>query len=406
MEGKLLKKYWKLISLTILTIIIIGTFYIQSSPKASVFSDIYFKKQAGDVKEIQDVIIEGNLLSEHHSSYIAITNNESTSMNRLPSIYEQIKSDTTPEIERLRKEYGSFMRGKSNSGDFYENDDLLIYIDTIHSPNIINGNANIDIEASVLDKKKQEKRNLDIHFPNEEKYDYIAVNRVWFDGEKIKVVATIDKHPQGELHVYAIDWKTGEIVNDELAFQYAYESNNSNQYTDVHVVDSETIQTDPFFIFEKNTYEDIEAEPDMYESQVIEKELMKYDLQTDKIVKLKLPNELQNIDFPTQNGHLLMFTRQSEKEIEIINYDIQSENIASKRTFDIAGDNSEEAHIKIKNGKIYIVTPYKNMNAEAILFVGDSKTGDTLYRGTLEVDGMKESKNYEFYIEYLGIEDE
>lgn len=46
------------------------------------------------------------------------------------------------------------------------------------------------------------------------------------------------------------------------------------------------------------------------------------------------------------------------------------------------------------------------MNAEAILFVGDSKTGDTLYRGTLEVDGMKESKNYEFYIEYLGIEDE
>lgn len=121
-----MKRYWRLISVGIIIVLSVGTFYIQSSLAGNKFPDFVLQKKSGDV----EVTLEGNYQGRHINRNVRITAEGATYAEEY-SFLDRIKGvPRDPNITRLQKDYRNFMRGKGNSIHmFAEDKDLLAYAD-------------------------------------------------------------------------------------------------------------------------------------------------------------------------------------------------------------------------------------------------------------------------------------
>ena len=60
-----MKRYWKIISICFVTLIVIGTFYIQSSFATNEHVKIEFEKVNGNEDEVKNLMLYGDYLVDH-----------------------------------------------------------------------------------------------------------------------------------------------------------------------------------------------------------------------------------------------------------------------------------------------------------------------------------------------------
>src|SRR5699024_10783695 len=58
--GVTMQKYWKLITVTIVIVLGIGTFYILKAVTAAQYPDFIIEKVSGDEAEIDDIVLQGS----------------------------------------------------------------------------------------------------------------------------------------------------------------------------------------------------------------------------------------------------------------------------------------------------------------------------------------------------------
>ena len=83
-----MKRYWKIITLCLITLIVIGTFYIQSSFAANEHIKIEFEKVSGNKDEVKNLVLYGDYFVGNMYQPLQITSEETSNPNNLTFLQE------------------------------------------------------------------------------------------------------------------------------------------------------------------------------------------------------------------------------------------------------------------------------------------------------------------------------
>ena len=135
------------------------------------------------------------------------------------------------------------------------------------------------------------------------------------------------------------------------------------------------------------------------ELKLVANEFIVYDIENNQSKKIVGPDEiLGSIGGASAIFNSTIFIpSQSANGVEVNQYDIENDKWGKKLSFDLADTKDERSapYIKIMNGKLYIIHVTTNGHT---IFIGDLKTGESLYEGKLKVKNQGEDqKDYRLY---------
>lgn len=123
-----MKKYWKIIMISVVSIFSIGTFYINSVISAVELPEFVIESQSGDERLVDSIIVDGSYHQNPISKSFRMTSIGTVYYSEL-SFWEQLNGMQHPMIEQLIEEHRSFMRGKSQQlRSFYEDEQFLVTV--------------------------------------------------------------------------------------------------------------------------------------------------------------------------------------------------------------------------------------------------------------------------------------
>ena len=183
-----MKRYWKLVILSIITVIVIGTFYISAGSAEKTDLTIEFEKVSGNEEELKDLIFYGEYLVGNMYQSLQITTEETIRRNDISFIDQLSPQYDAPIFQKLIKNHKRFMRGKRLSpSSYYEDEHVLVYAnfkgDFDRGPN-----RNVDFEIEILDKKTNESISFSADVPFLEKYEWLNIEEVQVVHDELKLV--------------------------------------------------------------------------------------------------------------------------------------------------------------------------------------------------------------------------
>lgn len=393
-----MKRYWKIISVSLITLIVISAFYINSS-LADENIIIGIEKVSGNEEEVENLRINGDFGGNniHHS--LLISKDETINLSNQSFIQQLTRTSTVPAYNQLKEKYSHFMRGKKYlTNSLYADENFAVYVNVEG-----NGNGNVSknmyFEIEILDVKTEKTTSMELDVPNKDNYHWVDVMDVQSINNEIKVIARGFRAEGGEdLNVYTIDLDK-KAVSDETIYG---SPKIENGWSDIRVVDEYySVEPKKYLLFQVYAHEepDYENEGEMAEPKVIVDEINVYNIETNQMkkIELSLEEEGMGIDSFVINEATVYIPSRSSNEVVVNQYNLETESWGEKHTFKIKHDKGEhDPYIKLLNGKIYIISV---LNGEYPLSISDLSTGESLYEGKLTVKNQtKEQKDYKLYI--------
>jgi len=399
-----MKRYWKITFLCFLSIIVIGTFYIQSSLAGQNHIRVELEKVKGSEKEVKDLILYGDYVVGNLYQGLQITNEETIQLNH-QSFLQRLSTDRfAPMFRELMKNHKGFMRSKElNSSSFYEDENLLAYANVKGDFNRYPA-SEITFDIDVFNKKSKETNSFEVNVPEQEKYGWMHVEDVLVAKDALKVmVRGFEKNGREELRVYTFHLNEKKLTGDDTILS---SQTGENSWTEISLNGNHhSIQSPNHHLIIKRAYEAQEGQENREmmsyadESKIVSSEMYLYDLEKGQLKKMIVPEELlQSYETISISQSSIFIQTLAENSLEVHSYDIEKEAWSDKRTFALpllkAG--SDHPFIKLMNGKIYTI--YSTDNGHT-LWIGDLQTGESLYEGKLNV--VNQEKNHEEYRIYF-----
>ncbi len=413
-----MKRYWKLIAITTIVVLTVGTFYINSALSANSYPEIVFEKVSGNEEELDTVVINGDYRIGRYGSgeSVQVTTDGSTYQGEL-SFFERMQGRYSTELNELQDEYRNFMRGKSgNVSSFYEAKDTLAYVDIINQT-LVESPSETEFKIEVLDKDSNETVSFNVPVPNRAMYRTVYVADVQMIDGELKVITqnylkqTDNVFGNQEMHVYSFDI-ANKSINGENKILTA-ENNNKNVRTHIgSVQESDVLNAHKNIVFSINK-ENTEPNPNRNVAGEVKstdngnQQYFTYNLETGEKKKLDFPKEHQDKEVMVYDGSILSLMGDNEDGREFVLYNIESESVENK--FVIPSQNKEDAkfgvnsNVQISNGKMYVLnTTYNEGNdAPSTIMVIDTKSGDILYKGNITT---KKPVDKEYRLSFYGME--
>ena len=400
-----MKRYWKLMILSFITVIVIGTFYISAGWAEKTDLTIEFEKVNGNEEELKDLTFYGEYLVGNMYQSLQFTTEETFNRNDISFIEQLSPEYNAPIFKELIKNHKRFMRGKEISPSYYyEDENVLVYAsfkgDFDPSPN-----RDVDFDIEVLDKKTEETTSFKSDVPFLEKYQWLNIDDVQVVHDELKLVVQGHGMKDGtdDLRVYTFDMKEQLLVGNE---PIATADSKENTRTDIRLLNElySTIQPQKFYVIHKEIYETQNARNEgdavTYEGEpkVVGNEVLVYNIENNEVKQLENPNEMIESFYRSSILESSMYTfTQSDHIIEVNHYNFAKEEWAEKQTFhsEQAKTSDNEPFVQLMNGKIYIIS---STNNGYTLLIGDLNTGKSLYEGKLHVKNQKEDpQRYQLY---------
>ena len=331
-----MKRYWKLMILSLITIIVIGTFYISAGRAEKTDLTIEFEVVNGNEEELKDLTFYGEYLVGNMYQSLQFTTEETINRNNISFIEQLSPQYNSPIFQKLIKNHKRFMRGKQLSPScYYEDENVLVYAsfkgDFNPSPN-----RDVDFEIEVLDKKTEETILFKSDVPFLEKYEWLNIEDVQVVHDELKLVVQGIGMKDGtdDLRVYTFDMKEQLLVVNE---QIATSDSKENATTDIRVLNElyDNIQPQKFYVIQKETYEAentrIEGDAVTYEGEpkVVGNEVFVYNIENSESKQLEIPNEMAESIYRASILQSSMYTfTQSDNTIEVSRYDFEKEEWA------------------------------------------------------------------------------
>ncbi|MGN7296714.1 hypothetical protein [Ferdinandcohnia sp. SAFN-114] len=391
-----MKRYWKIITLSVITVLVIGAFYINSSLAAENIV-VGIEKVSGNEKEIENIRINGDLSGNdiHHS--LLISKDKTINLSNQSLIEELTRTSTVPAYNQLKEKYSHFMRGKSYlENSLYADENFVVYVNVEGNGNV---SKNMYFEIEVLDVKTDKTTSMELDVPNDDNYHWVEVMEVQSINNEIKVIARGFRTESGEdLNVYTIDLDK-KAVSDETIYG---SPKIENGWSDIRVVDEYySVEPKKYLLFQVYAHEEpaYEDAVEMGEPKIIEDEIMVYNIETNQLKKLEMSPEERGygIDSFAINDTTIYIPNQSPNGIEVNQYNIEKDSWGEKQIFKVEQEKGEHApFIELQNGKIYIIS---SVDGKYPFAISDLNTGQSLYEGTLVVKNQKkEQQDYKLYI--------
>ena len=387
-----MKHYWKLLSLIVFVSLVTGAFYIQGSLASNGKPNFVIEKRSGDEEVVKNLVISGSFQARNYFE-------ESLQINHTETVYTSersfVENNTrsvyfSPEIQRLQQAYRTFMRGKiSDPSLFYEDENYVAYA-YINWDQGNMGATRFSFDIEVLEKDSKEVIVIQELLPKDRSYSYASVRDVqWIDG-KLKVVAQINPYTNihtTEIHLYTFDLKSQQLTENRLLSSI---DDKKNPNTGINVLtDDEGIGKARGLLIEEVMWKSVPY-GDGFRDEKVNSQFSLYSYETGEQQPVEKPTF--PFDYVSLNDSTIYFAKKTENSIEIHSYDTEKSNYLDVRIFPfeipekIVEENISEfpVVIHIENGRIYLMSLYKDAQTKASIIVADVKTWDILYEGTIE----------------------
>lgn len=386
-----MKRYWKILTLCLVTVIVLGTFYIQTS-LASENVGFELEKVSGDENEVKNLKLNITYVVDDLHTNFLLTPEETVNLSK-QSVFKQFTNHSTwTSLYPLIEKYKGFMRGKHLlPNSFYEDKDLVIYANIEGKG--INGSLSASLlDVEVLDKKSEERTSMTLDLPKKEKYHWVDIMDIQLVDGELKIIARGSRLNGGEdLIDYTIDTKNKKIANEEHIYSSPEVENGWSGFRLFN--DYYSTKPERYLVFQAEAYE----HDDSGIGTELANDMMVYDIEKNKLVKLDVPEDL-NVDFDKVSivNSSMIAPVYSENGVKVMQYDIETQKWDEKQTFEIVNMKSDTyaPFIQIMNEKIYTVQSTEDGHR---LVIGDLLTGESLYEGNIVVKNQNKD-DYKLYI--------
>lgn len=425
-----MQKYWKTISMMIVMVLGIGTFYIHKAVTASQYPDFIIETVSGDEAEIDNIVLQGSYKRDTIEEMVYITPDGSKYLSEYPYWKQLDMERGLPLFQRLESEYRGFMREKTEFLNFYEDDTYLIYADMSSAHRSVEP-TDFTLVIDVLDKETDEETSFDYHLSAvEDDIHFIMVEDVQRIDDNLKIM-TSNVHDNGDqsIRVYTFDMDAETLLDDETVIT-ATEPDENHSIDFVKLPGPDDYQPEEYAVISQVETEYVEMDDGMYMDEKLSRELFAYDFATGEVETFDPSEEWgKQPDVDLFDGSRLYVTEMEDHTLHVSIYNIAdaatadafkvdlpkgalNDSVAddSERmgvhdamddsvADDIAADDgmddeAQKPNMTISHNRLLIYTPTVKPEQPASLFVVDTDTGDIVYEGNIV---EKDSANDEDY---------
>lgn len=422
-----MKRFWKLLSLVLITLVAISTFYIQSTASTRLSFQVGMKDIEGNRQVLEDAVIAGSIHSNNFGHPFNL-NQDRVEFHQDDSYFDKLDNafERTDTIQRYHEKYRHFMRGKiDNPENYHEDDNSIVYAKDRINHQQINQQYNYTqtIEISRLNKETNETEDFSYSPQLDEDSHFFYVRDVYYDGQLMTILIQQPSY-SGEtdieefrLYTWNFDTEIMDVEGKKVPFsldsQNAYiqplphsttseqahhigfiahtgglydESDTADESGDASEYDGEVAdEYTHFFVFDYKTLEmtHLETSAEIAEAQDLQ------GLITEDAIYLYKPGSATSLLFAdlTADKPVLtpLFTGADEERDETENTDLhEEENLDT-----IYEDNLYAAaysFAEIYDNKLYFVSSSDEAERAPVIDVFDLDTQEKLYSGSLEVN--------------------
>lgn len=400
-----MKRYWKLISLTAIIVLTIGTFYIQSSLAKSQYPNFFIETVRGDEAILNDLTVIGHYDEQEKEgvrSEISVSGTSYTP-NYLSYTDILLGAFTGERIKQLQKKYRNFMRGKDMESNFVEDDEVLVYADLKTDLSSEYRVKSATFEVDVLQKDSKNIGSFSVPISLEGTIDFLYILNVEMFDDTLQIITDRmiqkDDRFENQLTVTRLDLASGKLLGEQKI-----DFSNTEASTSIYpIVDGRKDSQSDYIIFSSNIYEEVEVMYEEFDHEKVGEELIVYHVETDQQEVLELPAEVDlGFDVDSLIGDTIYLTKELEDELQVVGYNIKSKQIETDYTIDLnQGPKDERVTAYIQGDYLSIVSPLKSTLVDAAIKVGDVKTGEILYEGSIEIDPDAQVGDYELEISHI-----
>ncbi|WP_042220523.1 hypothetical protein [Oceanobacillus manasiensis] len=396
-----MKKYWKLLSITIVIVLSISTFYIQKAIANEKTLQLELDTISGDESEIEGVALTGWYYGNFLHEGFAITGKKNIKYESDNSFVESLQGASNPKFDQLIEDHRSFMRGKySDLSLFYEDEELLAYVDVDSTWGRQSSYEDHSFKIDVLEKESDERITFEQKVPNHQDYHYMHVINVQVQGGQLSVFTRNDVNYDGsaDLRVYNFDIASEKLINEKSIV--LVDGRDESKWVDGYLVSAgEEIQQTETLVYSKTEMQETQSQNGEYYTEETSREYIAYNLSTMKKNELSIPKEMwEGALTETAYDNIIYFLYQTEEGFTVKSYNIENQQ---EGEFNVEMPGSEigvEYTMQAKDDRLYFVKGGENLT----IMVTDASTGDTLYHGKyINTESGKE--NHEISLGYLFI---
>ncbi|EPY12167.1 MULTISPECIES: hypothetical protein [Paenibacillus] len=373
-----MRKYMVNAILVVFAVITIGTYYVQASQETP--PNYKLTMVQGDASLVEGIALYGNYMSKDsvfgiERAYITTNGTDyphenltiSQSLNRRP-----VKTQLDKWVDQHRQ----FMRGKNNLAGFYENQDILAYVNwTVdkQQSNDPSAKKNAELSISVLNKQKDNTQEIRSDINVDHDVSDIFVENVQLVDQQLVAMVSLIHSAKGyvsEPQIIRVNLTTKEITNEPLALLGAKSvaANGDNQI--VRLANQNLDHTDQWILsVSKDNH----------------KKAYQVDVKTGQISPLTFKGHemLLNNNIMYAYGQKIYFLQKAASSKKNIGFTVISYDLVSKEyetTLKNSNiDLSENITYDFKQDYLYIVG-HKNFKGNR-LYVFNLKSGNLEYEG-------------------------
>ncbi|WLR42349.1 hypothetical protein LC087_16815 [Bacillus carboniphilus] len=340
-----MKRYWKIIALCIVSVLVLGTFYIQSFFAAEEKTTVEFEKVSGDQDELNNLLINATYEVDDKYRTLKITNQDTVTREN-QTLVQQVLSSIDYSMKNMIDGYKSFMRGKDHqASNFYEDNNLLVYADIKEKWTANAEKVDFTFNIDVLEKKDNKRIAFEMDVPTKDDYYTMNVVDVQVYAGKLKVVVRQDSN---NIHVYTFQLEKKKLVNHEVIFSVEDTENGW-----VGVSDEYPSSTKPqkYLLMQSEGVGDGKVVEDG-QHKLADNGFMLLNIEKNQLKKLMVP-EYVSIDASTIIDSSVYFHSYTENGSQVFQYDIKKEEWSSIDSFDFltTSEDLESEYIELIEGE-------------------------------------------------------
>jgi hypothetical protein len=407
-----MRKYWKFISILVVIMLSIGTFYVKSVTSEENHPEFVIETQSGDAKEIEPLKLVGYYTDTSTMNYtstdLKIGSEGSTYERR--SFLDQMIGEPPAVIKEYQENYRSFMRGKGlNVNSFFENSQVLAYADVDYQTDSFHS-YDFKLPISILNKEDGSVQSFTVDIPDSENMDYAFMEDVqMIEDELYLITNNMIRSAEGsfdEKHIYTIDLNNQTITNDETLSQVPAGQEGNHVVAQI-IRTSPTEANDHMILLQKEIK--VIHDPESYREELVKQEVISYNLATKEKESIPVADLSFNSELSFFDGSTIYFIGLEGQEIVVTPYHLADGKAGEEYRLQLSGEDRHGTApmTTIKDGKLYLsgqqLTPKLNINAADVI-VADVKTGNILFKGQITLDDPEAKNQYELYLHEMIVE--
>lgn len=395
-----MKRYWKLISLVLFTMIVWTGFFIQSSLAVSHYPEFVLKSKVDDENLGNKLVVTGDYANGiQDMDFLTITEKGSDYAQDTPYFSDTEGPYTDREVIRLKKDHKNFMRGKELEPEsFYEDESSLVYANIYSNMNFrgyeaVDHSFNIDI----LSKETGDRKKFEVKLPREDELLFTQIFKVFMHNNKLQIVASLSFYDnesetdREEMHAYTIDVETEELTGDDIIVTAEGATEQPNEWPSLDVIYNGLSETSQNYVVFMKATQTVTSLPEGEErSSFKDSEFIAYNLENSEQSELELSSDLHPDDFSDTielEGDLLYFSKVEDNELKMTAYNIPKQKVLSEHSYELPEEaTADEIFSAIDKNKVIIVSRrYKEKESDALIYVYDLSSKERIYEGEIEV---------------------